>query len=185
MPWGMSDSALCPFFYFSNPGSSFCPLYILYVQQMLFFSFKGETGGKDTSLVNLGNHCPEGWNAPKGLFPAPLHLYKTENSFIYLFFVGLVGYKYSMWCLIGLASSLGTLEQSHSLPKEDGLWPSCSHNRKLHFSWKEQKAKKFPGFVWAGEMFWFNLKEPCKTSLQGDAGEDSGNNGGVREFGGM
>lgn len=58
------------------------------------------------------------------------------------------------------------MEQSHSLPKEDGLWPTCSHNRKLHFSWKEQKAK-FPGFDWAGEMFWFSLKQPCSLSAGG------------------
>lgn len=63
-----------------------------------------------------------------------------------------------MQYLIGLASSSGTGEECHNLPKEDGLWPACSHNRKLHISWKVHKAK-FLVFVWAGKMFWFNSKQ--------------------------
>lgn len=73
-------------------------------------------------------------------------------------FIGWIGYGYSMQCLIGLASSLGIAERCHNLPKEDGWWPACSHNRKLHISWKVHK-EKFLGFVWAGEMFWFNSNQ--------------------------
>lgn len=62
-----------------------------------------------------------------------------------------------MHCLIGLASSLGPAEQRHSLAKEDRLWPTCAHNRKLHFSWKVHKAK-FHCFVWAGEIVLVQIK---------------------------
>lgn len=91
--------------------------------------------------MNLGTCFPQGWkNNRKALFPSNSHLQKREYECIYLFFGGLVGNGYSMQCLIGLASSSGAREQHHNLPKEDGLWPACSHNSKMHISWKVHKG---------------------------------------------
>lgn len=81
--------------------------------------------------------------------------------------MGLVGYGYSLHCLIGLASSSGTGEQHHDLPKEDGLWPAYSHNRKLPVSWEGHKAK-FPGFVCRRNVlvqFKANLRPHCSILL--------------------
>lgn len=81
-----------------------------------------------------------------------------------------------MQCLIGLASSSGTGEQWHDLPKEDGLWPACSHNRRLHSSWKVHKAKcTFPGFVRAGDIFG-SIQSKLVGLLQYYAGYHSRNN---------
>lgn len=46
-----------------------------------------------------------------------------------------------MRCLIGPASSLGTAERRHKLPKEDGWWPACSHNRKAAHQLKSAQRK--------------------------------------------